>query len=152
MRAEIHTRYASCPHTNIEGKMCRHYWLIIKEFVAGTARECAECAMDREVLMDFKEALDSVEVVKEPQVKRRKLQKRRPEADQAPGLAPRVEVQNPSDAALESWPAGEMQELVLPDKQAKEEHAKRGLARQHDHDGTEERGFWWYIRLAYGNR
>jgi hypothetical protein len=132
--------------------MCRHYWFKIREFVAGTARECAECAMDREVLMDFKEALDRVEVVKEPQVKRRKLQKRRPEADRAPELAPQVGVEKPSAAALESWPAGEMKELVLPNEVAEEEHEKRGVARQHDHDGTEERGFWWYIRLAYGNR
>ena len=104
-----------------------------------------------EVLEDFKETLDIVKVVEEPQVKRRRLQKKRRDADHAPELAPQVEVENASEAALESWPAGEMNELVLPDEQAKEDHAERGVARQHEHNGVEEGGIWC-IRLAYGNR
>ena len=45
-----------------------------------------------------------------------------------------------------------MKELVLPDEVAEEEHAKRGMRELYKHNGTEERGFWWFIRLAYGNR
>jgi hypothetical protein len=126
--------------------MCQYHRLKIKEFVACTIRECAECAMD------LKEALDSAKVVKEPKVKGRRLQKKRRDTDQAPKLALRVGVKNPSEAALESWPSGEMKELMLPDELAEEEHAKQGVGKKHDHDGTEERGFWWCIRLAYGNR
>ena len=125
MCAKLQTRYDSCPH--IQSKS--------KGIMAARAKECAKCAM--EVSEDFKETLDSVKVVEEPQVKRRRLQKKRRGADQAPELAPQVEVENASEAALESWPAGEMNELVLPGEQAEEEHAERGVARQHDHDWDE---------------
>ena len=60
--------------------------------------------------------------------KRKRLQKKRRDADQVPLLASQVEAETPAKAAPESsWPAREMTEVVLPDEQADEEHATRGV-------------------------
>jgi hypothetical protein len=105
----------------------RHYLLKIKWIMAGRGRKRAEGTKDGDVSEDFREAPDSAEVMEESQVKRKLWQKKRRDADQAPLLAPRVEAETPSEAARESWPAGEMNKVVLPDEQAEEEHATRGV-------------------------
>lgn len=104
---EIRTRYVGCPHTQIcKRAYCdlwiantpamvkdfRHYWQKFKGFWTGEGRERAEGT------------------------KRKRLQKKRRDADQAPLLAPRVEAETPSKASSKSWPARKMTEVVLPDE------------------------------------
>ena len=69
----------------------RHYWQKIKGFWTGKGSKHAEGT------------------------KRKRLQKKRRDADEVPLLASRVEAETPSKAASESsWPAREMTKVELP--------------------------------------